>query len=167
STPHSRQNPTGSTAKEQYKSIGQYLGCKTCKIEGPEQLLALHGFTLPDLGSLDDPGSRISHIQNGFLEKYSKSRMLIVDRDGFNGSKELTTEACVQHAMRMLFGAISNTIDAFDDRPKMKYIDTSEIPIDAKYKPDFVFVPVHSESSQWSNVGVVCELKSISNRDAN
>ncbi|KAJ1662469.1 hypothetical protein EV178_005864 [Coemansia sp. RSA 1646] len=167
STLHSRQTPSGSTAKEQYRNIGLYLSPRTQKIEDTEQLLEFHGFKLPDLGSLDDSGSRISRIQSSFQEYYSKSTLLVIDGDGFNGCKELTTEQHVQHAMHMLLSAISSTVSNSDDRPKMKFIDKSGDRIDSKYKPDFVFVPVHSESSRWSNVGVVCELKSISNRDAN
>ncbi|KAJ2212996.1 hypothetical protein EV179_004224 [Coemansia sp. RSA 487] len=167
STLHSRQTPSGSTAKEQYRNIGLYLSPKTQKIEDTEQLLDFHGFTLPDLGSLHDASSRISRIQSSFQKYYSKSTLLVVDGDGFNGCKKLTTEQHVQHAMHMLLSAISSTVSSSDDRPKMKFIDKSGDRIDSKYKPDFVFVPVHSESSQWSNVGVVCELKSISNRDAN
>ncbi|KAJ2519342.1 hypothetical protein GGI11_002603, partial [Coemansia sp. RSA 2049] len=49
----------------------------------------------------------------------------------------------------------------------MKYSDTSETPVDTKYKPDFVFFPAMEEFPQWSNVGVACELKAINNRDGN
>ncbi|KAJ2515511.1 hypothetical protein H4217_005132, partial [Coemansia sp. RSA 1939] len=49
----------------------------------------------------------------------------------------------------------------------MKYNDTSETPVDTKYRPDFVFFPVQEEFSQWSNVGVACELKTINNKDGN
>ncbi|KAJ2516462.1 hypothetical protein H4217_004561 [Coemansia sp. RSA 1939] len=167
STPHSRQTPTGSSAKEQYKSIGKYLSYKTCEFENAEHLLEVYGFTLPNLGSVDDPNSRISRIRNNFREKYSKSKMLVIDHDGFNSTKELTTERCVQHAMHMLFSTIYNTAGIFDEPPKMKYSDTSETPVDTKYKPDFVFFPAMEEFPQWSNVGVACELKAINNRDGN
>ncbi|KAJ1727432.1 hypothetical protein LPJ72_005946, partial [Coemansia sp. Benny D160-2] len=161
STPHSLKNPTGSSARERYKSIGQYMRCKIRPYNNVEQLLEYCGFELPDLGSVSQPDSPMKRIRARLWENYSRERTLTDLSDNLGKRRGLRAEQFVQCGMNLLLQSIYDVLKEAGHAIAMRFWDTSSSPIESASKPDFVFVPHDSESIRWEHVGAVCELKSI------